>query len=102
MKDEVLSMLGICKKAGKTVSGEKLIEEARKGKVAFVVIAADASDNSVKKITAPLGRLHIDYRKYGTKEDLGDATGASLRSSVGITDEGLALSVKKKIDAAMA
>ena len=99
MKDNILSTIGICARARKLISGEKLIEECRKGKVDLVIIAKDASENSVKKLTAPCSRLNIEYRMYGTTESLGDACGHGLRAALGITDEGLARSVREKIDA---
>lgn len=49
-RDNVLSLMGIAKKAGKIVSGEFQTEQAVKsGRACLVVLSAEASDNTKKK-----------------------------------------------------
>ena len=46
----VMNLLGLCKKAGKTGSGEFQCEEAiRSGRARLVLLAADASENTRKR-----------------------------------------------------
>ncbi|MBO6215288.1 MAG: ribosomal L7Ae/L30e/S12e/Gadd45 family protein, partial [Lachnospiraceae bacterium] len=47
--DKVLSMIGLCMKAGKLKSGEFAVEETVKnGQARLVIVASDASENTKK------------------------------------------------------
>ena len=47
---KAISMLGLATKAGKTVSGEFCTEkEIKCGRAKLVIVAADASDNTISK-----------------------------------------------------
>ena len=49
-EEKIYSLLGLCQKAGKLVSGEFAVEKAVKGGNAkIVIISADASENTAKK-----------------------------------------------------
>ena len=101
-KRALASMLGICKKAGHAVCGTEQICEALRKKeksIYLAVCACDLSDNTKK-------RLNDKCTYYGAKiifseltaAELGTAVGKSgVTAAVGITDEGLAAAVKKKI-----
>ena len=52
-QNKICGMLGICRKAGKLVAGTDLVVEAirsRKNTVQLVLLSADASENTVKKV----------------------------------------------------
>ncbi len=95
-------MIGICKKAGRAVcTTEQVCEALKKGKnaVCAVLVAADASDNTKK-------RLNDKCKYYGTRiidlpltsAELGLAVGKSGSvAAVGITDEGLCAAVENKL-----
>ncbi len=91
-KPRALFMLGLCRKAGKSRSGEELCEEAiRSQKACVVLVAQDASPNTYKK-------FHDKCRFYSvpiidtpfSKEELGAAMGQTARSCVAICEQGLA------------
>ena len=106
MKQNKLSgILGIAKKAGKTVIGTDMVAEAirgRKSKVVLALLSADASVNTVKRITNCTGYYHIPLRHLTMPFDsaeLGRLLGrTSAISSVAITDAGLAGAVLKITD----
>ncbi len=99
MKDKVLSLLGLCMKAGKAVSGEFMTESAvKEGKAFLVIVATDASDNTKKDIKNMCAFYKTACYEYSTKEQLGNAIGKELRSSVTICDEGFSNALKIKLD----
>ena len=92
---KIISLLGIAKKAGKTVSGTDMTVESvrkKKGLVCLILLANDASANTVKRITnttqyysIPLVRMSIG------KSELAKIIGSvSEVSVIGITDIGFA------------
>lgn len=99
--DRILGMLGLAAKAGKIVSGEFSTENAVKSAKAYLVMtAADASDNTAKKFRDMTDFYHVPLVVYGTKESLGGSIGKDYRSSLAVTDEGLARAIQKKINLA--
>lgn len=102
-KRSLLSMIGICKKAGAAVSGTDMICEAlRRGAEApaVVIISEDASKNTEKRLTDKCKFYGTEAIKVPvSSSELGDALGKSgTVAAVGITDAGLAEAVKKKIN----
>lgn len=94
----ILSLLGIAMKAGKVQSGEFQCETAVKdGTALFVIIADDASDNTKKLFSDKCKYRNVPFEIFGTKDSLGHAIGRKERSSVAVTDEGLAKSLNEKI-----
>ena len=86
----VYSLIGLCQKAGKAISGGSMVEEAiRAGKAKLLIIAEDAGESMTKKFS--------DKANYfGTRESLGQCIGKELRSAIVITDEGLSKAIEKK------
>ncbi|MGP1434281.1 MAG: L7Ae/L30e/S12e/Gadd45 family ribosomal protein [Catonella sp.] len=92
--DKVLSYLGLAKKAGKLATGEFLTENAIYAKKTFlVIIAEDASDNTKKKFTDRCTHHKVPIKFYGTKEELGNATGAAIKASMAVLDEGFSKAI---------
>lgn len=92
--DKVLAYIGLANKAGRTASGEFLTEKAIYANKAFlVIIAEDASDNTKKKFSDRCNFHNVPIRFYKTKEDLGSATGAFIKASVAILDEGFSKAI---------
>lgn len=97
--DNVLRMVGIATKAGKVASGEFMTENAVKSGIAsLVIVAEDASENTKKKFQNMCEFYETPIRVYGIKDDLGHAMGKEFRTSLAITDEGLAKAILKKMD----
>ena len=97
---KIISLLGIAKKAGKTVCGTDMtVESIRKkaSSVKVILLASDASANTVKRIkntseyySVPLICMQID------KEELAKTVGSIAQVSViGVLDDGFASAMLK-------
>ncbi len=98
MVDEkkLLGMVGMCRKAGKTVIGTPMIcEHLRKcgkneeAEVAVMVLeASDTSENTHKKLTDKCLYYNVKHVRLGTTcEDLGRAVGKSAVAAVAVADK---------------
>ena len=98
-QNKVLSLIGLATKAGKTVSGEFATEKAVKSGKAFgVIVAGDASDNTMKKFKNMCDYYKVPIYFYADKDTLGHAMGKEFRASLAILDEGFAKGMKKHMD----
>jgi len=85
-----LSMLGLCARAGKLISGEKAcLQSIRSGGVYAVLLDAGAAKNAVKSINDACSYHHVELI-IAPEFELGDAIGKPGRMVVGITDPKLA------------
>ncbi len=95
---KVLSYLGLARRAGKTASGEFQTEESlKKEKARLVIIASDASDNTKKKFGNMCAWHHVRMVIFSDKATLGSCIGCGSRSSIALTDPGLADAVAKAL-----
>lgn len=97
---KILSLLGMAKKAGKTVCGTDMtVESIRKNasSVKVVITASDSSDGTVKRIVNTASYYGVDVIPLAvTKEKLGHLLGCGAELSVvGVKDSGFAAAVKK-------
>ena len=91
-----LSMLGLAVKAGKAATGEFAVERSLKDKEAsLVILAADASPNTVKKFENICFHYQVPVIYLGDKESLGRAAGKDYRSCAAVSDPGMAVQIKK-------
>lgn len=98
-QNKIYSLLGLAMKAGKVVSGEFATDKSIKdGSACQVIIASDASDNTKKKFSNSCEFYEVPCAEYGTKDELGRAVGRDMRSSLAITDEGFAKSLRKHLE----
>lgn len=89
MTDKILNMLGLAKRAGKLTAGEKkTLENIRSKKAEVVFLAADAGANTRKKIQDKCRTYDIPLIDHYTNESLSNATGASNRVVLSVTDPG--------------
>ena len=96
LKNKFFSMLSLCQRAGRLVSGELPCENAVKsGKAKLLIIAEDASANTKKKFENAAFAHKTECIVMGNKIELGQKIGKDMRSSVAITDEGFAQQLKK-------
>ena len=99
----LLSSLGLCRKAGRTVCGVPMIcESMRKGgeKAPLIVLeAADTSENTHKRLTDKCRFYNVRHERIAcTAEELAAALGKSADlGAVAVTDEGLSRLVEKYI-----
>ena len=98
-RQKAMNLIGLATKAGKTASGEFSTEKAVKtGKAQLVIVSEEASDNTKKMFT----NMCTFYKKpiyfYSDKESLGMAIGQEMRSSVAVTNPGIAGSIIKILE----
>ena len=95
MNDRVLSLLGLAAKGRNLRSGEFSTEKAvKEGSAAMVIIGNDASDNT--KNMCAFYNTPIYF--YSDKVQLGRAIGREMRTSVAVTDEGMAANIMKRLE----
>ncbi len=96
--NKVYSLLGLCMRAGKLKSGEFAVLDAiRKHTAQLVVISEDASDNTKKQFNDKCSYYKVPIIFFGSKEELGHAIGKDVRTSLAITDQGFAQSLRKNL-----
>ena len=99
MMDPILSMISICRKAGKIEAGEEPVDAAVRARDAsLLLLAADAADTPARRCAhfAEVGQclwLRIPESKY----ELGRALGRGSCAVLAITDTGLALAVAQRL-----
>jgi ribosomal protein L7Ae-like RNA K-turn-binding protein len=87
-------------KAGKLVTGESMCEEALRNKTArLVIVSCDASDNTKEKFINKTFYYHVPIIVCGSRDVLSRLTGKSNRAVYAVTDDNLAASIKKHIEA---
>ena len=97
-KKGVLTLLGFAQKGKNLAAGEANVEAyLKKGRVCLLLIAEDQSAKNQQKWQYLAEDYEIEAILFGTKEELGHATGLSPRGIVGITDEQMAKAILKKI-----
>ena len=97
---KILGLIGLCKKAGKIVSGAALCEkEIRAGKTELIIIANDISQTGLKAITDICEHYHVKHIICCDKNSLGKAVGAAgERSVIAVNDKGFSDAILKKFD----
>lgn len=94
--DNVLSNLGLCNRARGLVSGEEIVcEYIASGKVKYVFLATDASNNAKKKVKNKAQFYNVEVNESYTSLELSTAIGKSGRMVVGITNKGFLKILKK-------
>ena len=95
-KKQILNMIGLATRAGKTVSGEFSTEKAVKGgKACLVIVSEEASGNTKKLFTDKCTYYKVPICYFGGKGELGHAIGKEMRASLAVTDEGFAKAIVK-------
>ncbi len=101
--EKLLSSLGLCQKAGKTVCGTPMICEAmRRGGIKrplVVLEASDTSENTHKRLTDKCKFYGVRHERIAcTAQTLSSALGKSAGiAAVAVTDEGLYRLIEKYI-----
>lgn len=86
-----MSLLGLANRARKIISGEELsVKEIRSGKAKLVLLSADASANTTKKITDKCKSYEVPYKLVEDRHLLGQAIGKEARVVVAVLDDGFA------------
>lgn len=89
-EDKIYSFLSIAKKAGKLVSGYNSCEfDIKKDKCKLIIIAEDASQNTIEKFKNICSSRNVPFAIFGSKERLGTSIGKDEASVLGIKDDGM-------------
>ena len=90
------STLGLCRRAGRLLTGDALCEKAvRNNRAKLIILAADAAENTKKKYKDSCAYHGVKMVEEGTLFDLGHAVGREKLAVICILDEGFS---KKLID----
>ena len=99
MSNKIYSFLGLAMKAGALVSGEDACERAIKSeKALLVIVACDASKNTIKKFSDICTYRSVQIRYFGNKDLIGRYIGKGSRSVVAVTVSGFAAKLVEMID----
>ncbi|PLR84251.1 hypothetical protein CVD25_21255 [Bacillus canaveralius] len=94
-----MSLLGLANRARKIISGEELsVKEIRSGKAKLILLAADASANTTKKITDKCKSYHVPFKIVENRYLLGQSIGKEARVVVALLDEGFAKKLLTLLD----
>ena len=95
IRTRVLRLLGLgVRSRGVIVGVEQVREAAKRNKVAFAVVASDASANSLDKIVPLLNARRVRFIEVPSASELGGAVGRQQTAVVGIVDRQLAAGVR--------
>ncbi|WP_059105205.1 YlxQ family RNA-binding protein [Shouchella shacheensis] len=86
-----LSLLGLCQRANQLTTGEELVlKEVRERALALVLLSADASAGTKKKVLDKCGYYQIPVYVTSDRRTLGRAIGKAERVVIGVRSEGFA------------
>ncbi|MFV0516568.1 MAG: L7Ae/L30e/S12e/Gadd45 family ribosomal protein [Aminipila sp.] len=99
MKKKIDSYLGFAKKSRNLMTGyNTCILAMNKNKIKLLILANDVSENTMKKLVNTAIERKIEYRIYGTCDELSFACGTTGRGVFGITDQNFATVILREID----
>ena len=99
MENKWLNTLGLARRAGKVINGEKLLDSIKSKSVNLVIIASDCGDSNKKKYSDKCSFYGIKYYIKGSKEEISIAIGKGNVSCIGIEDKSLAKLIEKNMKA---
>ncbi|WP_075980889.1 YlxQ family RNA-binding protein [Bacillus massilinigeriensis] len=94
-----MSLLGLANRARKIISGEELtIKEIQRGKAKLILLSADASANTTKKVTDKCNFYQVPCKTVEDRFLLGQAIGKDARVVVAVLDNGFAKKLLTLLD----
>lgn len=88
-RDPVLQLLGLAARAGVVTPGTgRVVDGVRRGRLAFVVVAADLTATGLAKLVPVLEREGVRFAVRYTRAELGGAVGRGPLAALGIADPG--------------
>ncbi len=93
MNSRAMSMLGLCARAGRLVTGEKAVVQAvRAGSCCVVLLDGGVAPNGLKAVTQACETHQVPLFRTDPGQ-LGQAVGRPGRMAVAVTDPGMAARV---------
>lgn len=101
MSSELLSLVGLAKKAGRLEIGEEPVgAAARSGQAKLIIVAADAAENTRRRASHFADAGHVKWISVPfTKAELGAVLGRTTCAMAAFSDAGFAASLVKKLSA---
>lgn len=98
-QNQWMSLLGLANRARKIISGEELtVKQIQSGKARLILLSADASANTTKKITDKCNSYEVPYKIVENRHLLGQAIGKEARVVVAVLDVGFAKKMVTLLD----
>ncbi|MEH6955877.1 YlxQ family RNA-binding protein [Neobacillus drentensis] len=98
-QNQWMSLLGLANRARKIISGEELtVKQIQSGKAYLILLSADASANTTKKITDKCNSYEVPYKIVENRHLLGQAIGKEARVVVAVLDDGFAKKMVTLLD----
>lgn len=98
MDNRVVGILGIASRARKLVSGDAILNSVREKKAKLVLLSADCSENTQKKIQDKCLFYDVPCILVESMLELSIAIGSSHCAAVAVVDAGFAKSIREKIE----
>ncbi|MFW6192050.1 MAG: L7Ae/L30e/S12e/Gadd45 family ribosomal protein [Gemmatimonadota bacterium] len=93
-----LRILGLAHRAGRAVVGTRaVVEAAAGGELTAVVVARDATDNALDRLSGVLGRADLGAFEGPERGRLGEALGRQRLVVVGVTGAGFAEKLAERL-----
>jgi ribosomal protein L7Ae-like RNA K-turn-binding protein len=84
---------------GAVIGVEQVREGAKKNKVAYAIVASDASRHSLDKVIPLLNARRVRFIEVPSAAELGGAVGRETTAVVGIVDRQLAKGIRELVEA---
>ena len=98
-RGRLLRLVGLgIRSRGAVVGVERVREGIRKDKVAFAIVASDASQNSLDKIVPLLNARRVRFIEIPSATELGGVAGRESAAVVGIVDRQLAKGIRQLVE----
>jgi len=98
MNKASLDALSLAQRAGKVVSGDRVLPAIRNKSAKLVLLASDASDNTKKRYRDKSSFYGITLIEDVTGQELSIAIGKNNRMYLAITDKSFAEMILKKLE----
>ncbi|WP_423363115.1 L7Ae/L30e/S12e/Gadd45 family ribosomal protein [Mycoplasma sp. P36-A1] len=92
-----LNALSLAQRAGKVVSGDRVLPTIRNKQAKLVLLATDASDNTKKKYHDKTTFYNIEIKELVDSQQLSIAVGKHNRMYLAITDKNFAEMILNKM-----
>jgi ribosomal protein L7Ae-like RNA K-turn-binding protein len=102
-RQKLLRLIGLgVRGRGAVIGVENVREGAKKNKVAFAIVASDASRHSLDKIVPLLNARRVRFVEVPSAAELGGAVGRETTAVVGIVDRQLAKGIRDLVESGSA
>lgn len=98
-EQRITNLLSMAQRARRIVSGSFAVEQAMKKKqAAYLLIAADAADESKKTYKELADKYKVPYAEGLDREKLGTCLGKEYRAAAALTDAGFAQKLRQLVE----